>query len=68
MSKFSLIGINPPLEVRPTVGLMPTIPLMLAGPMIDVSVSVPNDKGTRFAETATALPELEPTYIRSVRL
>lgn len=54
---------TPLLDVSPTVGLMPTIPLIEAGPMIDVSVSVPNDKGTMFAETATAEPELEPSEI-----
>jgi hypothetical protein len=29
--------------------------------MMEVSVSVPNDNGTIFADTATAEPELEPT-------
>ncbi len=61
VSKFRLLGITPALEVSPTVGLIPTTPLMLAGPMIEVSVSVPIERGTMFAETATALPELDPT-------
>jgi len=43
------------------VGLIPTTPLHEAGPMMDVSVSEPNAKGTMFAETATADPELEPS-------
>lgn len=60
---LSLIGMTRFLDVSPTVGLMPTIPLIEAGPMIEVSVSVPNDKGTMFAETATAEPELEPSEI-----
>lgn len=58
---FSLIGITPFLDVKPTVGLNPTTPFIEAGPMIEVSVSVPNDKGTILADTATAEPELEPS-------
>ena len=54
---------TPFLDVSPTVGFIPTIPLIDAGPIIDVSVSVPNDRGTMFAETATAEPELEPSGI-----
>ncbi len=34
--------------------------------MIEVSVSVPNDRGTMFAETATAEPELESSDLISV--
>ena len=55
------MGITPFIDVVPTVGLMPTTPFVFAGPMIDVSVSVPIDSGTTFADTETALPELEPT-------
>lgn len=55
------MGITPSLEVSPIVGLIPTTPFREAGPMIEVSVSVPSAKGTIFAETATAEPELEPT-------
>ena len=54
---------TPALDVSPTVGFIPTTPLIDAGPMIDVSFSVPNDRGTMFAETATAEPELEPSRI-----
>ena len=61
-----LIGMTPVLDVSPTVGFIPTTPLIDAGPMIDVSVSVPKDKGTMFAETATAEPELEPSENKSV--
>ena len=57
---------TPFLDVSPTVGFIPTMPLIDAGPMIDVSVSVPKDTGTMFAETATAEPELEPSGIVSV--
>ncbi len=52
---------TPFLDVSPTVGLIPTAPLFEAGPMMDVSVSVPNAKATMFADTATAEPELEPS-------
>ncbi len=54
---------TPLRDVSPTVGLIPTTPLFEAGPIIEVSVSVPNDNGTMFAETATAEPELEPSEI-----
>ena len=56
-----LIGTTPLREVKPTVGLIPTTPLINAGPITEVSVSVPRDMGTRFADTATAEPPLEPT-------
>lgn len=55
------MGMTPALEVSPTVGFIPTMPLIDAGPMIEVSVSVPKDRDTMFAETATAEPELEPS-------
>ena len=58
---FSLIGITPFLDVKPTVGLTPPTPFIEAGPMIEVSVSVPKDKGTILVDTATAEPELEPS-------
>lgn len=61
------MGMTPDLDVSPTVGLMPTTPLMLAGPIIDVSVSVPKAIGTTFAATETAEPELEPS-VRSLSL
>ncbi len=57
---------TPFLDVSPTVGFIPTTPFIDAGPMMDVSVSVPNDRGTMFAQTATAEPELEPSRIMSV--
>lgn len=55
---------TPRLEVRPTVGLMPTTPLIFAGPMIEVSVSVPKDNGTMLAETDIAEPELDPAGMK----
>ena len=40
--------------VRPTVGLIPTTPLALAGQTMLPSVSVPNDTAAKFDETAAA--------------
>jgi len=54
------IGIIPLREMRPTVGLMPTTPLVTAGQMIEPFVSVPTAAAQRFAETETPEPELEP--------
>src|SRR4051794_16678193 len=51
--------------IRPSVGLMPTRPLTLAGDTIDPSVSVPTPAAARLAATATAVPELDPDGLRS---
>src|SRR6185436_13438086 len=59
------IGTTPAREVNPTVGLMPTTPLLDDGLMIEPSVSVPSDAAARLAETATPEPELEPPGLRS---
>src|SRR5690606_13294152 len=50
--------------IRPTVGFMPTIPLIAAGHVIEPSVSVPVAAGTIPAATAAALPALEPQGLR----
>src|SRR5260370_33129744 len=50
---------------RPTVGLMPTMPLNDEGETMEPSVSVPIAAAQRFAATATADPELEPEGFRS---
>ncbi len=47
------------------MGLTPTIPQFVDGQTIEPSVSVPTATGTRFAETATPDPELEPHGLRS---
>src|SRR5882757_8574479 len=60
------IGTMPRRLTRPTVGFKPTMPLIEAGLTIDPSVSVPTAAAQRFAETATAEPELEPDGVRSV--
>src|SRR5262249_39405975 len=50
---------------NPTVGLIPTIPFVVAGQTIEPSVSVPIATLQRLAETATPEPELEPQGLRS---
>src|SRR5215470_19624064 len=50
---------------NPTVGLIPTIPFVVAGQTIEPSVSVPLATLQRLAETATPEPELEPQGLRS---
>ncbi len=50
---------------RPTVGLMPTMPLVDEGHMIDPPVSVPMVSAERLAEAATPDPELDPHGLRS---
>src|SRR5260370_4262335 len=50
---------------RPTVGLMPTMPLKDEGETMEPSVSVPIAAAQRFAATATADPELDPEGFRS---
>src|SRR5215470_16328377 len=58
------MGTTPARLVRPTVGLMPTTPLALAGQTMLPSVSVPSDTAVKLAETAAADPELEPHGLR----
>src|SRR3981081_1826086 len=54
------IGITPSRLVRPTVGLMPTMPEADDGLMIEPSVSVPSAAAHRFADTHTPQRELAP--------
>ena len=65
VSWVSEIGTTPARLVRPTVGLMPTTPLALAGQTIEPSVSVPTDSTARSAATATAEPLEEPHGLRA---
>lgn len=58
------MGIIPDRLTRPTVGLIPTIPLLFAGQTMEPSVSVPIAITVRLAETATPDPELEPQGFR----
>jgi len=50
------IGTTMSRDVIPTVGLIPTTPLLCAGHTTDPSVSVPNAANARPKSTATALP------------
>src|SRR5881397_878025 len=59
------IGITPARLVNPTVGLIPTVPQIVAGQTIDPSVSVPSPAAQRFADTEAAEPELDPHGFRS---
>src|SRR5215471_20717132 len=54
------IGTTPARLTRPTVGLMPTTPLTLAGHTMLPSVSVPTETAVKFADGAAPDPELEP--------
>ena len=49
----------------PTVGLIPTTPLIEEGHMMDPPVSVPMVRAARLADTATPEPELDPHGFRS---
>src|SRR5438105_15450994 len=60
------IGTTPARLVRPTVGLIPTTPLALAGQTMLPSVSVPSETALKLADTAAAEPELEPHGLRSI--
>src|SRR5918912_4183396 len=50
---------------RPSVGLIPTSPLLVEGDTIDPSVSVPTAAAERLAATAAPDPELDPDGLRS---
>src|SRR5437868_6279480 len=60
------IGTTPARDTRPTVGLMPTTPLALAGQTMLPSVSVPIETAVKFAEAAAPDPELDPHGLRSI--
>src|SRR5205807_9167907 len=60
------IGAAPARLVRPTVGLIPTTPLALAGQTTLPSVSVPSETVAKLAEAAAPEPELEPQGVRSI--
>src|SRR5580658_9261309 len=65
VSWLAEMGMIPERLMRPTVGLMPTSPLMEDGLVIDPSVSVPMAPAQRLAAAATADPELDPEGQRS---
>lgn len=53
-------GTTRKVDVRPTVGLIPTILECSAGETIDPHVSVPRDANARPSDVATADPEEDP--------
>src|SRR6266566_8940058 len=59
------MGTMPARLIKPSVGLIPTMPFADAGETIEPSVSVPTATAQRLAATATAEPELEPEGLRS---
>src|SRR6185436_9527495 len=59
------MGITPARLVRPTVGLIPTTPLIDAGQTIEPSVSVARAAAQKLAATPAPDPELEPQGLRS---
>src|SRR5438093_7390758 len=59
------MGMMPARLIKPTVGLMPTMPQVPDGHTIEPSVSVPIDRAVRVAVVAAADPELEPHGLRS---
>jgi hypothetical protein len=61
-----LIGTTCMRLSRPTVGLSPTMPLTLAGQVIEPSVSVPIAAQASPAATAAPLPDDEPQGLRSI--
>ena len=65
VSWVSDIGIIPSLLTSPTVGLMPTTPLVEDGHTTEPFVSVPTARVAKLAETAAPEPELDPHGLRS---
>jgi hypothetical protein len=65
VSWLCAIGTMPKRLTRPSVGLMPTSMLLLAGDVIDPSVSVPTAIAQRLAAVAAPDPELDPDVLRS---
>src|SRR5215211_4776943 len=59
------MGMTPLRLINPSVGLIPTIPLVCDGQMIEPSVSVPTAAAQKLAATAAPDPEEEPQAVRS---
>ena len=59
------MGMMPDLLIKPTVGLIPTMPQAEDGQTIEPFVSVPIATEHKFAETAVPEPELDPHGLRS---
>ena len=65
VSWLCAIGMMPALLTRPSVGLMPTMPQVWLGQMMEPSVSVPTAAAQRLAATAAPEPDDEPHGLRS---
>src|SRR5438045_5580123 len=65
VSWLCAMGTMPVRLTRPSVGLMPTRPLVAAGDTIDPSVSVPTAAAARLAAIPAPDPELDPEGLRS---
>src|SRR5262249_14765061 len=65
VSWLCAIGMIPERLTSPSVGLIPTIPFVVAGQTIEPSVSVPTATLQRLAETAQPEPELAQQGLRS---
>src|SRR2546426_8678579 len=65
VSWLCAMGIIPERLTRPSVGLIPTRPLIDAGHVTEPSVSVPTATAQRLAAVAAPDPELEPHGLRS---
>src|SRR5260370_1230667 len=61
-----LIGTTPALLTSPTVGFIPTTPLLLAGQTMLPSVSVPIETLVRLPLVAAPEPELDPHGFHSI--
>jgi hypothetical protein len=59
------MGMIPLRLMSPSVGLIPTTPLVCDGQMIEPSVSVPTAAAQRLAATAAPDPDEEPQADRS---
>ena len=66
VSWLALSGTTCVRLTSPSVGLNPTTPLMLAGQMMEPSVSVPMAAQASWAATAAPLPLDEPQVLRSI--
>src|SRR5438270_2389563 len=65
VSWLCAIGMMPARLTSPSVGLMPTRPLLLDGETIEPSVSVPTAAAARLAAIDAPEPELDPDGLRS---
>src|SRR5262245_40136267 len=65
VSWLCAIGTMPARLTSPSVGLIPTSPLVFDGETIDPSVSVPTATAARLAAIAAPEPELDPDVLRS---